>query len=105
MHWTRIFLITGLVFVPLIVLALHKGMDMGSVGIHVIAMVVLVFLIIAWTRRAIAEYKAGFILRAIFSAAVILFFLAVAYRVILNPFAPATSPENPKNIPAAHAPK
>lgn len=105
MHTTKTFLITALVFVPLIVLAVHKGMDMGTIGIHLVSLVVLVLLIIAWTRRAIAEYRAGLLLKAVFSAAVILFFLAMAYRVVLNPFVAAPLSEDAKDHPPASAPK
>jgi len=101
MHWTRTFLLTGLVVIPLIALMLFRGMDIGTVGLYLVMLIFLFFMIDAWTRRAIAEYRAGLTLKAVFSAAVVLFFLALLFRIVLVPSISMLLPEtSEKTIPA-----
>jgi len=93
MHWTRTFLLTGLIVIPLIALMLFRGMDISAAGLHLVMIIFLFFMIDAWTRRAIAEYRAGLTLKAVFSAAVVLFFLALLFRIVLVPAISTLRPE------------
>jgi len=93
MHWTRTFLLSGLAVIPLIALLLFRGLDIGTVGLYLVMLIFLFFMIDAWTRRAIAEYRAGLTLKAVFSAAVVLFFLALLFRTVLVPAVSMLLPE------------
>lgn len=78
-------LLPAVIFVPLMALAYWQGQDFGQIGLHLISLTVILFLILIWSVRAKAEYRRGLKLRAVFSAAVVLFLLALLYQLVRAP--------------------
>ncbi|KAF0185159.1 MAG: hypothetical protein FD164_287 [Nitrospirae bacterium] len=85
MHDIRYILLPAVIFVPLTALAYWQGQDFGQIGLHLISLTVMLFLILIWFMRARAECRRGLKLRAAFSAAVVLFLLALLYQLVRIP--------------------
>lgn len=93
MSLLRYIVLPAVVFVPLIVLAYQRGHDLGQVGLLLVSLSVLLFLILAWSGRARAEYRQGLMLKAAFSLSVVLFFLALLVQLVRGPLGLLSSSE------------
>jgi hypothetical protein len=85
MSLLRYVLLPAVVFVPLMILSYQRGQDLGQVGLLLVSLTVLLFLILAWSGRARAEYRQGLMLKAAFSLSVVLFFLALLFQLVRGP--------------------
>jgi len=66
-------------------LAFYAGLDLPHVALYLVFLILAVYGIISWSRRARNQYAAGARLNALFSAALVLFMLALLLRAVMIP--------------------
>jgi hypothetical protein len=67
------------------IFAFHAGLDMPQLALFLVFLILALFGIISWTRRAKTQYMAGAKLNALFSAALVMLMLALLIRAVLMP--------------------
>jgi TRAP-type C4-dicarboxylate transport system permease small subunit len=81
------------------ILAFTAGLDIQEVALYLIFLILAVYGIISWSRRAKFQYAAGARLNALFSAALVLFMLALLLRAVMIPVQNIIEIEAKKEIP------